>query len=476
MAVPSAKFNHLYDHSPVFLQNLMSSAFGLVKLLDERGRRFRTIYSELIETQWWDRERLRQLQRERLRNILRFAQEHVPFYRKRFAEYGVSWNQVQAVEDLSRFPLLTKEDIRSHPQELIADVKPNSRIIAQSTSGTTGSPLRVLMDHTTLVTERAWVARHRTWGDYDARSWRGTFGGYKVVPMKQDRPPFWRYNLPWRQIHFSTFHLSEKNLPHYAAALRSTGVQFLDGYPSTLYLMARYLRATGQSIPMKAVFTGSEPLYELYRETIEAAFACKVFDYYALTERVISAGECSRHSGFHLSMEHVVAETIPPEGGAKDNEPVRELVGTSLVNTVMPLIRYRTGDVVSPPPDQCSCGRGLEVIGQVKTKSEDFVVCPDGRHISASNLTYPFKPIQSIAESQIVQENPSEVVVRIIRRPEYTEADEKRLLEGLRERLGPTVAVRAEYVQEISRTSAGKFRFVISHVESQLLVSRDRKE
>jgi len=470
MASPSKRLVKLYDRSPLVVQDVLSSAFGVWKWLDERGPAFRRIFRQLHKSQWWSHEQLGDLQIRRLRDMLRFAQEHVPFYRKRFAEYGVSWDQVQSVEDLKRFPILTKEDVRKNRFELLADVKPKSELIRQSTSGTTGSPLEVLMTRQTYLTEKAWIQRHRTWGGYDNRFWRATFGGYKVVPIEQDKPPFWRFNYPWKQIHFSTFHMSENNLRHYVEALRSNNIRFLDGYPSTLHIMARYLVSVGQTIPMRAVFTGAEPLYDLQRETIESAFSCKVFDYYGLTEKVISAGECDHHSGLHVSMEHVVVEILSPQDGrVGENGAVGELVGTSLVNTAMPLIRYRTGDIAYPSPQRCSCGRGLEMIGPVKTKVEDIVICADGRHISASNLTYPFKPIHSIDESQIVQESLTDVVVRIVRGPDYTDDDEKRLLDGLRERLGPATRIRAEYVDEIERTSTGKFRFVVSNVSSNLI-------
>ncbi len=469
MAMPSLKLKTFYERSPIAVQNLMSSVFGVIKRLDERGPLFRKIFRELEETQWWDRERLRALQIERLRNILRFAQEHVPFYGKSFAEYGVSWRQVSSMEDVRKFPMVTKEDLRSRRQELIPDVAPDSRVLRMSTSGTTGSPIEVLFTHRTLVAERAWVVRHRTWGGYDPRKWRGTFGGYRIVPIQQNEPPFWRFNVPWRQIHFSTLHMSARNLRFYAEALRRYRVEYLDGYPSTLYLMARYLLNNGQTIPMRAVFTGSEPVTEVYREAMEKAFACKVFDFYSMTEKVAGAGECEQHNGYHVCMEHVVVEVAPLGPESEYGKDIAgEVVGTSLVNTAMPLIRYRLGDVAAAAPAACACGRGLELIGQVTSRLRDIIVCPDGRHVSACSLTHPFKPIHSIEESQLIQETLTDVIVRIVRRPNYTKADERRLEEGLRERLGPDVRLHFEYVEKIPRTATGKFAAVISKVSTEL--------
>jgi len=470
MAQPGKRLLGIYGRSPVFVQNIMSSAFGLVKWLDERGGLFRRLYRELEETQWWNPERLRELQLERLRAMLRFAQEHVPFYRKRFAEWGVSWEQVHSVADLRRFPIVTREDVHGCRREMVADVAPRSKVLAQTTSGTTGTPIEVLCDRKTYLADKAWAARQRTWGGYDGRSWRATFNGHKIVPVAWNEPPYWRYNFPWRQMHFSVFHMGERQLPSYAKALRAAGVRFLEGYASAIYILARYLNATGQTLPMKAVLTSSEPLLDAYREAIETAFACKVFDYFGLTEKVVSAGECEYHSGLHVAMEHVVAEVAPFENGRGGHEGAAgELIGTSLVNTVMPLIRYRTGDVLDPSPGTCSCGRGLEMIGRARSRSMSIIVCPDGRYLPPTALLAPLRSISTIHESQIVQEEPARVVVRVVRRPDYSREDEAHLLDGFRERLGPTMTVRVEYAQEIQRTAAGKFPLVVSRVSSDLL-------
>ncbi len=465
MALPGTRLARFYDRAPVFIQNLMSSGFGVIKLLDERGPLFRSIYRELAETQWWPRERLRELQLERLRRIVRFAQDYVPFYQKRFAEYGVSWQTIQSLDDLRRFPIVTREDVQQHRQEMLANRKPKGRIVVQTTSGSTGTPIEVWCDRRTFLTDRAWAMRHRSWGGYDSRRWRATFNGYRIVPPNQSAPPFWRYNIPWRQIHFSIYHLSERNLPSYVKALQSLGVEFLDGYPSALYILARHLLAHGRTLPMRAVFTGSEVLHAAYRETLEKAFDCKVFDYYGLAEKVIGAGECEYHNGYHVAMEHVVAEVLPTaQDGGNDPSDGGDLVATSLVNTVMPLIRYRCGDVVSAGPARCPCGRSLELVGQARSRVLDIVTGADGRMISPHILLQPFRYMYSILESQIVQESATDVVVRVVRRGEFSNADERKLLEGFQERLGPAMNVRIEYLTAIPRPPSGKFRLVVSNL------------
>src|SRR5271155_4207336 len=86
-----------------------------------RGRATLARLAELERSQWQPAAVLRERSFLSMVDALRFAEQHVPFYRRRFAEYGVSPSQVKAPEDLARFPILTKEDLRAHAPELVAE-------------------------------------------------------------------------------------------------------------------------------------------------------------------------------------------------------------------------------------------------------------------------------------------------------------------------------------------------------------------
>lgn len=144
------------------------------------------------------------------------------------------------------------------------------------------------------------------------------------------------------------------------------------------------------------------------------------------------------------------------------------VVSTGLQNFGMPLIRYRTSDVSAIRPSPCACGRAMPLLEDVTTKSEDIVVAPDGRFVPPSVLTHPFKPLDSIEESQIVQPERDRLIVRIVRRPGYTRSDTTRLVCGLQERVGHAMRIDVEFLDEIPRTPTGKFRWVISSVPVDL--------
>lgn len=457
----------LYDRLPPLLQNLAVSGFSAILDRQRYGGRFAEYRDFLDRSQWYSREELENYQDERLRNIVEYAYAHVPYYRELLDERGLKPHDIESRRDLGKLPTLDKRTIRSRFADLLSDEYDLTKVARGNTSGTTGSPLEICYDPDMIRMNYAMLDRQYRWVDTDL----GKFGdrvavirGNVIVPLSQAKAPFWRYNYLHRQMLLSSFHLSGDNLGAYIAELRRFGPKVLDGYPSTLYILAKYLKNEGQKLPLHAVLSSSETLYEFQRETIEDSFDCRVYDYFGAAERVIFAAECDVHQGRHLCSEYGITEIVGRDFEVKGVGEEGVMVATSLHNHAMPLIRYVTNDMSAIRAAQCECGRGLPLMDDVTTKAEDSLTLKDGRIISPSVLTHPFKPLTTIEESQIVQEDVDEVVVKIVPSIGFTEADESALIHRLQERLGDDVKIRVELVEKLQRTKSGKFKWVISRV------------
>lgn len=457
----------IYGTAPVWGQNLMLTAFSAVLERERYRGRYPEFQSLLARTEWASKGDLEAYQDERLRVVIAHAYEHVPFYRRRLDGLKLTPADIRSRGDLPKLPLLTKDDIRRHFDDLRSRAISPRAIRTGHTSGTTGTPLTVGYDHDTIWMTYAVFDRHYRW----AGCRLGTDGdriavarGNVIVPLGQRKPPYWRTNRRHHQLLLSSFHLSRHNMPAYFDALAKFQPAVMDGYPSTLYLLARYLQTRGEYFPVKAAITSSETLYDFQREVIEERFRCRVFDYYALAERVVFSHECDHHEGHHLAMEYGIAEITDAGGQPVPVGDAGHLVGTSLHNLGMPLIRYLTNDLSALRAARCSCGRSLELMEDVTTKAEDLLTLGDGRLISPSVLTHPFKPLDCIEGSQIVQTEPDAVVVRLIPRDTYTDWHTKHLVTELKARLGDNVAVEVQLVDQLETSKNGKFKWVISRV------------
>jgi phenylacetate-CoA ligase len=453
-----------YARSPAFVQNAMVTAFGLKIRLERFNRRYESWKKSFDQSERFDAEELTGYQNEHLRRTIANAYSRVPYYRNVMRERGLTPSDFKAQEDLPKLPVLTKSVVRRRWRELIAqDIDPRS-LKASPTSGTTGSPLTVYWDKTTDVLWNLLIWRHREWAGVKFGEPYATLLGRLIVPPPTNRPPFWRRNALWHQTLFSSFHLHPDHIPAYVEEMRHCRARFLESYPSTAFILALGLERLGQKLPLKAVFTSSEPLLDIQRDLISDRFECEVFDYYGMSEAVMFAGECTAHLGMHHHMEASVVEVIDRHGNPLESGATGRLVGTTLHNDAMPLIRYDTGDMTTRLARRCSCGRAHHLYSSVTTKAEDILVAPDGRLVSPSVLTHPFKPLRGLVKSQIIQEDLSTLRVLLVADVRPDDRTLSQLREGIAHRLGGAVRIIFEVVPEIPVGPNGKFRWVVSKV------------
>jgi len=457
-----------YDTAPAFLQNWMLSGYSMILDAGRYGKRFHILQQEFSQTERLRKTDLLAYQDEKLRQLIKHAYNTVPYYRRIFDENRLDIGDVKTQNDLVKLPILTKQDIKENFKNLISASMKHNRLVFGHTSGTTGSPLEIGYDSNVIAATYAALDRQYQWAGCRLSRKKGdriaVARGNVIVPLHKRKPPFWRINKTHNQLLLSSFHLSRENLGTYFEEIGRFQPVVFDGYPSTLYVLAKYMKNCGKKYPAKAVISSSETLYDFQREIIEESFQCRVFDYYALAERVAFSTECERHAGHHLVMEYGISEIVDEKNEPLPHGKVGKLVGTSLHNFGMPLIRYATNDISSIRKDACSCGRQLEFMDDVTTKAEDTLTLKDGRLISPSVLTHPFKPMNSVEESQIIQKEQDWILIKIVPRKDYTMADSSHLIREMKTRLGEEVRVEIELVERLDRTGSGKFRWVISEV------------
>lgn len=461
----------LYRLAPWWLQNVLLNAQALRIERHRYGRRYREAVDDLIEAEAWEPRRIREYQDQRLRHIVEKAYRSSSYYREVMEERGLTPDDICTVDDLPKLPVLTKDEVRARGDALMTRDRPGRQWLEGHTSGTTGSPLTLWYDRRTCILTNAVDRRLKIRTGMGADDWIGLLLGRVVVPRSQESAPFWRVNRVHREVWFSSFHLSQENLEHYVEEIRRRDLRYIEGYPSTLYILAQYLVSQGKRLPMEAVISSSETLHQVQRETIEKGFDCPLFDFYAMAERVAWADECEEHAGKHLAETYGYAEIVDEKGRrVPDGEP-GYLVGTSLHNEAMPMIRYRMSDVTRIVRESCPCGRTSRRIASVTTKAEDIIVTPDGRAVSPSILTHPFKPLHSVCKSQLVQTDRDRLVVRLVSEDGVERDEEEQLLHSLRERLGEEMRIEVEHHDRLEQEDSGKFRWVISEIEHPYLLS-----
>jgi phenylacetate-CoA ligase len=421
-------------------------------------------YWHLLETQYDSHEVIRSRQWDAIRALLRYAEERVPFYARRFRAAGLSVGRMGSWMDFERLPILTKAEIRAHGPEMLAAGHDRRDLRRKATSGSTGVSLEVWVDEPAMQFKRGCTLRSDEWS-----GWR--FG--EPVAMLWGNPDYlrngWRGRLRNalldRARYLDTLGMDVETMARFAADLTRKPPSLIFGHAHSVYLFAAFVRKSGQGpIRPRGVIASAMILHDWQRKVIEEVFACKVTNRYGCEEVGLIACECERHEGLHVNGDGVHVEILRDGRTAGPGEP-GSVVVTDLRNRAMPLIRYQVGDVASWTGRACSCGRGLTLLERIEGREADYVTTAAGELISGVSLTENFAMlVPGIAQLQIVQEARDRFILRIVRADDFGDASLERIGRLVAERFGPDARFACEYLEQIPQEASGKYRFCISKV------------
>ena len=246
------------------------------------GRSFRRYQHDFCKTEYASREELEKLQWEKFKKLLDYAYKNVRFYRNTFQQIGITPENINCFDDLVKIPVLTKEDIRNHFDDLIADGMKKEDLIVHETGGSTGTPLKFYWDKRCYIAVQAAYARWKKFAGCNVIKDKYVYIGRYDFPEGSDGSDFFGIYYPFRnQLKFASSNMREKVLKKYVQKMKKFKPKYIQGYASGVYILASYIHENGiDDIKVDAVLTSSDTLYSKYRESIEDVFGCKVFDRY----------------------------------------------------------------------------------------------------------------------------------------------------------------------------------------------------
>ena len=433
-----------------------------------RGTKTMKCLKELEESQWWSRDKILELQNQRLRQLVRHAYDNVPYYRRIFDERALKPNDIECSEDLVKLPVLTKQLIRNNFDDLMARGLPGKERIQHATSGSVGEPLVFYRVRNDLNWGSAALQRAYEWAGYEIGDkcvsiWRR----YSYKPMVNFREAAAKFFE--RILFFDVEKISTEKMPLFAKKLKHFQPEFIRSYPSAIYLLARFIKREGKPrLRPKAIITAGEQLYDYQRDLFRKVFACETYSCYGSWEVPAIASECSQHSGYHIAAENVILEIVNDEGKPIPVEEEGRILVTNLHNYAMPFIRYDIGDVGAGSDQACPCGRGLPLLAKLSGRTTDVILTRSSGAIPGIALPRTFLASLGIDQLQIVQENYQKVVVKLVLGGECPQkrADElaREIIARYRPILGEDMDITVEFVDQIPLTRAGKRRVVISNL------------
>jgi phenylacetate-CoA ligase len=402
-------------------------------------------------------EEIRDFQERRLRALVRFAALRSPFYRRWFHESGTSPREIRTLDDIGLLPLIDRGHLADRPHDFLTC--PGRLVWSARSSGTSGVPITAYRTPGSSVYELAALERQWSWFGLRRGARRAVLRGSLFANAHPGGVTLEQVGSG--QILVSSYHLTKENLPNILAGMRKFRPNAVEGWPSSISLLAELLRDAGERFPVDAVITSSEVMSSMQRAAMVEVFAGPIIDHYGQTERVVMAGNCPAGS-YHVFGDYGIAELLPVEGVADR----WEIVGTGLHNWGAPLLRYRTGDQVGPAPAaSCLCGRAHPTLGVIDGRVEDSFTGADGRRVPQPASI--FDNLVGLKEAQVRQRAPGSFLVLLVPGRRYdgavAQAQVRRNVEDL---FGAGQVVSIEIVDRVPRTAAGKLKAAV--VENDL--------
>jgi phenylacetate-CoA ligase len=461
-------FTRGYYKLPGPIRYTVGSAYRTLPLRLRLGPVYREFDDEIKATEYWTAARHRSRQWERIRATLDVAFDQVPYYRNRFTGNGIESADIRSFDDFRKLPFLTKQDVKEHLEEMTAKAIPRWKWLETTTGGSTLNPMRFFQVRgLTRSKERAFIQDQ--WGRFGYRP------GARAVQLKgrnvghPARRIFWEYEPIQNFLEMNSQFLTEENLPSYVEAIIRFKPEFLIGYVSSIFLLARYLESHPQCRfpPLRGLFLASENVYPWQRTLFSRTFNCPICAHYGHSEMVLLGAECPYSARYHFYPQYGYLEVIGADGKPCTRPgQVGELVGTSFDNPLMPFIRYRTQDygVVGEP--ECPCGRHYPVIERIEGRLQEFIVTRTGRLISVCVMgAAHFDVLDNVHQTQYYQDTPGRLIFRIVPKIGFSLTDLNRIQSVVQAKTGNDVEVEVQVVKEIPRTESGKHRMIVQKLD-----------
>jgi phenylacetate-CoA ligase len=454
-----------YERLQPVIKHVVGTAYRHIPKPLRLGRRyghFRTLAEQVEE---WSEDQAIEYQLDQLREVLCHAARYSPFYARRFAEAGFDPRRVQSLDDMSRCPYLTKADIAEHIAQIVASSPGPAARLYMTTGGTTGTPIGFYLHKgVSRAKEQAFLET----------LWRraGYFEGARLAVIRS-RVTTERYNGevasydPTRDwLMLSAYHLTAARLAEYLQHVRRFKPDILHVYPSVALHLAALMEEAGAAwpTPLKCLLAGSERLTAPQRAILEEAFGCSVYHWYGHRERAVLAGQGRSSSHLYFSPAYGFTELGPP-----DDDGMCEVIATSFHNPAMPLIRYRTGDLVLPfnPMVDGSPEYPWLAVSEVRGRGHEFLIGAGGRRVPLTpfNLNHP--SFHSLYAVQFFQQEPGRVELRYVPSARCTPAHLNTVRAIVQRKLGDDFELTLRHVDQVETTEQGKGRWLVSYLTNK---------
>ena len=422
----------------------------------------------LLRHTHWSQKQLQDYQDKHTRQVVRYAYENVGFYHDKMRQIRVKPDDVRAVADLKKLPLVARDELQKCGEGLVSREFRVSNLRAASTSGSSGKPLLTYLTRSEDEFRKAKLLRpHVICGQRPWDKW------VLIEPLQNIKNvgQLQRLIRFYSPVYVSIFDPPSKQV----SRIEELQPDVLDGLSNSILLVAREVEENGlETIRPRFIMGGAEQIDASDHKVIERSFDAPFYDQYASEELQMIAWQCPEEDEYHVDADSLVVEFVDEDGEEIGPGESGELVCTSLFNYAMPFLRYKLGDLaVRSEKTSCKCGRSFPLLKTIEGRKDSLVTLPSGRKIPPLAFGYAmefYKFYRNVYQYRVIQkrQNVLRFEVKKKNRPVNEEEMRVELIAHIRRMLGmdeSEVVIDVEFVDSIPLDKSGKLKKVLSEID-----------
>lgn len=455
-----------YTAAPQWVKSFVGTAYSAVPVGLRYGRKAPEFLEEITLT---DPAEIKRRADEKMFAVLDAATRHVPAYRH--LRELTERKDLGAQEMLQGFPLLSKQTLKANLESHVSAGLPESMRMATFTGGSTSVPMKLYW-HRHVTRPKSFAYN----GEFDRIAGIGNkdvtlaLRGRTVPGAGQPGQPLWMYDPIKRYLHLSSDHLEAEHMSAYIEAIRQWQPTFIHAFPSAITPLAKWLAAhpaPDVTERIKCIQLFSENIYDYQVDLLEKVFGCEVLCDYGHSEGAIKSITLPGDRRYFFWPLYGHVELID-FAGQPITEPgvLGEIVATGYDNLVMPLIRYRTGDMAMWSARPNHLRPGFQVVDRIEGRLQEFLVCRDRRLVSICTIgAAHFEQLADADRMQFEQHEAGRARLKVVSRDELPGQVKAALAEGIRKKTQNGLEIEVVRVDDIPRTRIGKHRLLVQHLD-----------
>jgi phenylacetate-CoA ligase len=397
-----------------------------------------TMFNTLIQ------EKKEYIQMKKLKEMLVYSYENVPYYKQLFDDYKLDAYTFQKKEELKKLPILSKKIVMDNIERFLS--KENMEFYKSYTGGTTGKALPLFLSKDSIYAEKAFIYNY--WSNLGYNFKKSRLVTFRGIEFEKNK--IFKYNPVYNEIILSPFSLNSDKINEYIEIINKFKPNYIHGYPSAIYNFCKIINNENRKLKnqIKGVFFISENVELYIRKYIEQTFKCKSLSFYGHSERAVFAEEFNGEYNFNdLYCYFELLQT-------KNNNMEFDIITTGLVNKKLPLIRYKTDDIAKVK------NKKIYIEGHRVT---ECLIGKNDEKISMAAVNFHSDEFLKVQDYQFEQFERGKAILRIIGN-NISDTDIKKITDIVNIKLGEVVAIEILKAKQVILTDKGKYKMIIQHI------------